>query len=216
MLAAIIPVKSLRFAKSRLAGLLTEDERRALVLAMFEDVLAALRAARAVDSVGVISVDSAVLARAAALGAEALVDRPAELNGSLAQAARYYAARGAESTLVVHADVPLATGAEIDALVASLGDARGVVLAGARDGGTNALLARPPLALPFMFGHGSLSRHLAAARERDLPARLFRGHGLALDVDRPDDLLLLAELEGHTATQRLARELSVAERVMCV
>ena len=216
MLAAIIPVKRLRLAKGRLAGLLTEVERRALVLAMFEDVLAALRGARAVDRVGVISSEAAVLARAAALGVDALVDRSGDLNAALAQAAGHYAARGAQAALVLHADVPLVTGAEIDAFAAALGGGRGVVLAGARDGGTNALLARPPLALPFLFGAGSLSRHLAAARELGLPARLFRGRGLALDVDRPDDLLLLAELEGQTATQRLARELSVAERVMCV
>ena len=39
---------------------------------------------------------------------------------------------------------------------------------------------------------------------------------VAVDVDRPDDLLLLAERDGQTEAQRLVRELCVAERVMCV
>jgi hypothetical protein len=39
---------------------------------------------------------------------------------------------------------------------------------------------------------------------------------MELDVDRPDDLLLLTETDGETETQRLVRELCVAERVMCV
>jgi 2-phospho-L-lactate/phosphoenolpyruvate guanylyltransferase len=92
----------------------------------------------------------------------------------------------------------------------------GMVIAPSRDGGTNALLAWPPLALPFLFGVGSQARHLAAAQERGLAVREFRTPGMELDVDRPDDLLLLAETDGETETQRLVRDLCVAERVMCV
>lgn len=216
MLTAIVPVKKLSSAKARLSSLLSQAERRDLVLAMLEDVLDALRAARSVERVGVISADPVVLGRAAGLGAEALIDGAANLNGALAQAAGHYAALGASGVLVLPADVPLVTHAEIEALVATLGRGPGVALVPARDGGTNALLARPPLALPFLFGSDSLERHREAARARALHAHLFRGDGLALDVDRPDDLLQLAERAGETMAQRLARELSVAERVMCV
>jgi 2-phospho-L-lactate guanylyltransferase len=216
MLVAIVPVKSLRHAKSRLAGLLTEPERHALVLTMLDDVLAALAQARGVDRVGVISAEPAVLGRVAARGAEALLDTAPDLNAALAQAAGHYAALGATAALVLPTDVPLAAPSEIERLIAAQTRAPGVALAPARDGGTNALLLRPPLALPFLFGPNSLARHLEAARERGVAAQVVHARGLALDVDRPDDLLLLAELDGETATQRLARELSVAERVMCV
>jgi 2-phospho-L-lactate/phosphoenolpyruvate guanylyltransferase len=154
-----------------------------------------------------------VLALAAARGAEALTDHAADLNAALAQAAAHYAARGAMATLVLPADVPLIQSREIDDLIASHGP-RGLVIAPSRDGGTNALLGGP--GLPFLFGAGSLARHLDAARVRGLTARVFRSPGLEIDVDRPDDLLLLAESDGETETQRLARELCVAERVMCV
>jgi uncharacterized membrane protein len=70
--------------------------------------------------------------------------------------------------------------------------------------------------VPFLFGVGSQARHLAAAHERGLAVREFHTPGMELDVDRPDDLLLLAETDGETQTQRLVRELCVAERVMCV
>jgi 2-phospho-L-lactate guanylyltransferase len=216
MISAIVPVKTLARAKSRLSALLSAPERRALVLAMLGDVLTALGAARGIDHIGVISADPTVLLLAARHGAEALADHATDLNAALAQAASHYAAAGATATLALPADVPLVTAAEIDQLLAARATARGMLIAPSYDGGTNALLVWPPLALPFLFGEGSLERHLAAARERGLTARQCRVPGLELDVDRPGDLLLLAEMAGETATQRLARELCVAERVMCV
>jgi 2-phospho-L-lactate guanylyltransferase len=215
MIAAIIPVKTLAQAKSRLGTLLIAPERRALVLAMLGDVLASLTMAKRIDRVGVISADPVVLAYAAARGAEALDDHTPDLNAALAQAATHYAGSGAAATLVLPADIPLIQAREIDDLISAAAP-RGVVIAPSRDGGTNALLIGPALALPFLFGAGSLARHLEAARARELATRVFRSPGLEIDVDRPDDLLLLAEADGETETQRLARELCVAERVMCV
>ena len=216
MIAAIIPVKALPLAKSRLGALLSGPERRALVLAMLGDVLAATSAARSLDHVGVISADPTVLALAATRGAQALPDHADNLNAALTQAATHFAAHGAVAVLALPADIPLVQSRDIDDLIAARSTARGMVIAPSRDGGTNALLAWPPLALPFLFGVGSRVRHLAAAHEHRLEVREFRTPGLELDVDHPDDLLLLAETDGETETQRLIRELCVAERVMCV
>jgi 2-phospho-L-lactate guanylyltransferase len=216
MIAAIIPVKALPLAKSRLGALLSDSERRALVLAMLGDVLAAVGAAGSVAQIGVISADPTVLALAAMHGASALPDHAPDLNAALTQAATYYAAHGAAAVLALPADIPLVQAHEIDDLIATRTTTSGIVIAASRDGGTNALLTWPPLALPFLFGVGSQARHLAAAHERGLAVREFRATGMELDVDRPDDLLLLAETDGETETQRLVRELCVAERVMCV
>jgi len=216
MLCTIIPVKSLALAKGRLAGILTPSERRALVLAMLQDVLTAVRATRGVDRVGVVSVDVAALTLAGDMGAEAMSDEASDLNGALAQAATYYAASGAATILVLPADVPLISSGEIERLIALRAGVRGVALAPSRDGGTNALLMWPPLALPFLFGHASLASHAQAARKRGIEPQLFRSPGLELDVDRPDDLWALAERDGMTAAQRLVRELSIFERIACV
>jgi len=216
MTAVIIPVKALPLAKSRLGTLLSGPERQALVLAMLGDVLAAVGAARSIDHIGVISADPTVLAQAAACGAQALPDNARDLNAALTQAATHYAARGADAVLALPADIPLVHAREIDDLTAARAMARGIVIAPSRDGGTNALLTCPPLALPYLFGVGSQARHIAVAHEHGLEVREFRTPGMELDVDRPDDLLLLAEADGETETQRLVRELCVAERVMCV
>jgi 2-phospho-L-lactate guanylyltransferase len=216
MLVAIVPVKPLEIAKGRLAGLLTAPERRALVLAMLGDVLAALCEVPNIARIGVISADPTVLARAGEIGADQLRDTAADLNAALAQAAGYYATQGATAALILPADVPLATPSEISQLIAALPAGQAVALAPAGDGGTNAMLVRPPLALPFLFGAGSLARHVGAARDHGLAVECLRSPGLSLDVDRPDDLLALAELDGATQTQRLAHDLCVYDRMMCV
>lgn len=216
MICAIVPVKTLATAKTRLSHFLSPTERRALVLAMLDDVLAALLAAQCVDRVGVISADALVLAQASARGVDALVDQSADLNAALTQAARHYAGAGATAALLLHADLPLVTPVEIEQMIACGLRAPGALLAPSRDGGTNALLAGPPLALPFHFGANSLAQHIAAAREQGVEVRQFRRPGLELDIDRPDDLWLLAETPGATATQQLARELNVYDRMAYV
>lgn len=216
MLAAIVPVKVLAQAKSRLSNILSAQERRALVQAMLDDVLTALLATRGVGHIVVISADPAVLAQAAARGADALLDRQADLNAALTQAAEYCAARGAQAVLALPADLPLATPGALERLLAAAGAPPYAVIAPSRDGGTNALLVHPPLALPYRFGVGSMARHSAAARDNAVALRLVYDDRLSLDVDQPDDLLLLAERDGASATQLLLRELCISERVMCV
>jgi 2-phospho-L-lactate guanylyltransferase len=216
MLAAIVPVKPLRHAKGRLSGILSPSERRALALAMLGDVLAALQATTAVDATIVVSRDVEALDLATRYAATTLIDHAESLNGALTQAAAFATSRGAAALLALPADLPLATPAEIAGLIALGVECGGVALAPSRDGGTNGLYRPAGVALPFLFGVGSLAQHLAAAQTLGLATRLLRAPGLELDIDQPDDLLLLAEAEGETTAQQLARELCVDARLVCV
>jgi 2-phospho-L-lactate guanylyltransferase len=210
---AVVPVKDLARAKSRLAELLTLEERRALVLAMLSDVLAALSIAPAIANIGLISYDSEVLSLATHKGYSVLYDRANDLNGALTQAAAESAAAGADALLIVPADLPLVTPAEIGQVISKLADTPGVVLASSYDGGTNALLVRPPQALPFHFGPQSLARHQREAHDRGLCVHLLQTPGLERDIDHPSDLIALADTGGATATHQLLRELKLFSRV---
>jgi 2-phospho-L-lactate guanylyltransferase len=216
MIYALVPVKPLPLAKLRLAGVLTASERRAMVLAMLDDLLGALRATKAIDQTIVISRDPEPLALAARRGAEALLDRADGLNAAYVQAADFAMRLGASGLLALHADLPLATPAEIAGLLAIGAKVDGLALAPSRDGGTNGLFVPTGTELPFRFGPNSLALHMSAAHAIGLPVELFRTPGLELDVDTPDDLLSLAEMPGETSAQQLARELFVDARLACV
>jgi len=64
--------------------------------------------------------------------------------------------------------------------------------------GTNALLLRPPGALPFSFGPGSFGVHLQAALRRGVRVRVCERPNVAFDLDSPEDL---ARLEASGGVQ---------------
>ena len=69
---AIVPVKPLRYGKSRLAGVLTQDERAALNTRLLSHTVDTLRSIPEIDQVLVISRDPAALALARDHGARLL------------------------------------------------------------------------------------------------------------------------------------------------
>ncbi|WP_426510587.1 hypothetical protein ACPPVO_07890 [Dactylosporangium sp. McL0621] len=94
---AVVPVKPLRAAKTRLRGAVPEAVHPDLVLAMARDTVAAALACRAVARVVVVCDDPTVCAELAQLGAFCLPDAPgAGLNAALAYGAE--AARQPGST----------------------------------------------------------------------------------------------------------------------
>lgn len=191
---AVVPVQRLAGAKSRLAPALAPDERAALTLRLLRNVLAALNqpgiAARLV-----VSPDPAVLDAARDAGAHGLRQASSGLNPGLEEGRAWAIAREADALLIALGDLPLLAGAQAAALLA-LADRPGVVAAPDRHGsGTNLLLLRPAGAIPLAFGPGSLARHRAAAEARGLPFRHYDDPATALDLDTPDDLAVLAELQ---------------------
>jgi 2-phospho-L-lactate guanylyltransferase len=216
MLHAIVPVKSLALAKSRLSEMLDPSERRALALAMLEDVLRLLQATPVVSRFGVVSRDTSVLRVAQQMGADRLSDQSTDLNGALTQAASQYTQAGARALLILHADLPLATPDELGRMAAKLATPNDIALAPARDAGTNALACITPHPIPFLFGGHSLERHVHAAREQRLTPHLVRSRGLERDIDRPEDLIWLLETPGQTNAQQFVRQLGILERVACV
>ena|SRR5207248_8285469 len=191
---ALIPVKSLSEAKSRLADHLTLRQRRNLVLDMLHHVLRVLRESNLLEHVAVVSPDQQVLEQAKAWGAQGLVEQQHGHNPAL-HAARRALGPGASALLTISADLPLLQPSDIRSMIEQSMDYQ-VVLAPSRDGtGTNALLVRPPLALPYLFGPNSLHSYHQAAEQWQLSSTIVSSIGLALDIDTIDDLDDLYELQ---------------------
>ncbi len=104
---ALIPVKSLVTAKSRLVPDLPPNRREMLVLDMLYHVLRVLQDSKLFERVSVVSPDARVLEQVRAWGAWALIEERPGHNPALYAAALRERARGATALLTISADLPL-------------------------------------------------------------------------------------------------------------
>ena len=186
----LVPVKPLGEGKSRLAHQLSTVQRAELSRQLLAGVLGAAQEAGVLAGMLVISRDPTVLAQAAAAGAVPLLEAATGLNEALAQGRAAALDRGAEAVLVLPADLPLIIPQDVRTLYAEGTTGPGIVIAPSPDGGTNALLIRPPTAIEFAFGPHSFARHCALAAAAGLPQRVVDTPTLASDIDWPRDLAL--------------------------
>ncbi len=191
---ALLPMKDLVQAKTRLGGVLASHERRALAQAMAEDVLTALTGSAALTGVLLISDDPGADMLAAKYGVDWLPESALDasgLNKVVTAGCAVLRARGVESVMVVHSDLPLLTPATVDDALATF-EERDVALLLVPDRrleGTNMLLAHTSGLPVFHYGCGSFAAHQRAARAQGLACDEQRLAGAALDVDQPADLI---------------------------
>jgi 2-phospho-L-lactate/phosphoenolpyruvate guanylyltransferase len=202
----LVPVKALAEAKGRLAPQVGPLQRRLLAIAMFEDVVAALQAVPALEAPVVVSPDREVWRRADAMGCRVVEEPPGagDLNAALTAAG---GGLGGSPLLVVAADLPLASAAGLERVLAAAAGAPVAVVPSHDGGGTNVLAWRDPASFAPSFGPDSAARHLAVpgAVRVDEP-------GLSLDVDTVDDLRLVAgRLRPGTVTARRLRDLDMLQ-----
>lgn len=199
MADALVPLKDLVAAKTRLAGLLRQAERRALAQAMAEDVLDALQRHASIDAVTLVSDDPGADMLARQYGAHCWSEAElgcAGLNPVINAACRRLLASGAESLLVLHADLPFLSAADITAALQRLAETGGLVIGRDRTGrGTNLLAFDKDTVPGFHFGRDSCAAHVAWARSARVPCCVLDSPGIGLDIDEPGDL---RELLGDT------------------
>ena len=192
---ALVPVKSLEEAKTRLACVLDQEERRQLVRQMLDHTLAVLASVQELAGVVVVTPDEMIAELAGAHGVRVLHEHRAQgLNASLSWAVTQLDPLKVEGVLVLPGDLPLLRRESVATLLAAA-TAPGTVVAPDRHRqGTNALLIKPPTLIPFCFGRESFRRHLDAARSAGVEPVVVDTPDLAADVDLPEDLGVVAAL----------------------
>ena len=208
----LVPVKSLKQAKQRLAPILSQAARTELAGAMLHDVLDTLGAWQNRPEVAVVTCDPFALELASRYGFEVFADHAnTGETDAIVMATHVCETRGIDSTLVIPADIPLMESWELERILEAAPE-RGSVLVPAGDGrGTNAAFRRPAGLFPLRFGNDSFKPHFAAAQASGQRCVVLPLPGIAVDVDNPSDLKQLVALPGETRTQRLARRWDLSE-----
>ena len=184
---ALVAVKRRAECKGRLAGRLAAETRLSLVRLMLERVLTALRAARTIDRIAIVSPERDTVPP----DIPVLGDSGHGLNAALDAARRILVDQGAGELVVLPADLPMISAADIDALV-EIGRRTGFALATDVAGkSTNALYLAAPAAFHFQFGPGSRRRHIKEAMRLGLKPELVQAPGLEFDLDVAEDLIRL-------------------------
>src|SRR5712671_5297850 len=131
---AVVPVKDTALAKQRLAPAVPPALRQALMLAMLEDVLAALAEAPGLAGRLLVTTDPMAQRLATRHRADWLTEGAADGHtGAVAAAARHLAANGAVGMLTVPGDIPLVTAEEITRLIDAHRPARAFTIAPSHD-----------------------------------------------------------------------------------
>jgi 2-phospho-L-lactate guanylyltransferase len=220
MRALLIPVKDLRHAKQRLAGLFTQEERLELAEAMLDDFCAVIQASRGADRIFLASSYEPALERARAYGWEVLREETqVSESASVDAASRWCEDHGVTSLLRLPIDLPLLEPEDVQWLLdhAQPGPSKApsMVIVPSRDGtGTNALLRTPPAVFPSHFGENSFPKHLAEARQRGAHCTILRHPRLEMDLDDENDLQAYLSQPGPDNATRKWLERNVGSRFM--
>jgi 2-phospho-L-lactate guanylyltransferase len=198
---AVIGVKRLGAAKSRLRGAVPDAWHEELALAMVCDTVAAVLACAEVTELLVVTDDPAAADAVTALGAYAVPDRPgAGLNAALRFGADLVAGLSRRRAALA-GDLPALRPAEFGSALRAAG--RRSFVPDAEGTGTVLLTAPPGVTLDPRFGVGSAAAHA------DSGARPLSGAwpGLRRDVDTAADLSTALALGAGEHTCELLRAL---------
>lgn len=210
---AIVPVKTFDRAKQRLANVLSEDERRSLMLAMARDVLTCLSTCSNLSGILIVSRAPEADALAQTFATERFAESPdANLPESLEQATQHLVTNfDAQGVIVVPADVPGILPDELDQILAEHETV--TIMPDAENVGTNGLICSPPGRIPYVFDGKSFKPHVDAAYEAGLSPKVVPGTRFTLDVDLPQDLIELCELAPNSQTATYLEREGIVSRL---
>jgi 2-phospho-L-lactate guanylyltransferase len=169
---ALIPFKP-RNPKTRLSGILTQEEREEFARAMLNDVIAAVNQASCIPVVVATELYDSDDVQ--------ITIRDKDLNETL----NALLPEAAGPILIVMADLPLATPDALRRVYESKAD---VVLVPGRGGGTNVIFVREPARFHVDYYGASFAKHKKIAEDAGLSCDVVDSFRLSTDIDEEEDL----------------------------
>lgn len=202
---AVVPVKRLAFAKSRLA--VPADQRRALVLAFALDTISALADSPLVAGVLVVTSDPVVARCVRRLEVRVIPDQGTGLRQAVRGGIELASAwRPETGVAVVPADLPCLRAADVTQVVADGSDSQGAFVPDRSGTGTTLVIYPPGRRALTRYGPGSAAGH----RSLGLRALDHAPAGARHDVDSLADLREAGALGPGVQTRAVVEALGLA------
>jgi 2-phospho-L-lactate guanylyltransferase len=186
-----VPVKPFEYGKSRLAELLSIEERIKLNRALFSHTLTIIHQSKWLNHGIVISKGSEALQIAEGFGFSTMVENPPYgLNRSLRKVLRDSKLELAASITIIPSDLPLITIEELNNLFDIRVRQDGLIIVPDRKReGTNVLSVMPPDAISFQYGRDSFKKHINSARSVSIDVIIRESTSLGIDLDTEADMI---------------------------
>jgi len=215
-IAAVLAVKGLADAKTRLSPVVPADARRALVLAMMTDTITAARAAGVGDIV-VVTPDAEVEVVARRHGARIVADAPANATDPTTSSLNRALARGIEAAIetpdsrivVLQADLPALRPEHLSAAIAGADGHRQALVTDRSGSGTAMLIVGDTAGVTPRFGVGSAQAHRDAGAVDLVADNGDLWPDLRTDVDTVDDLAVAMTLGVGRATAQVLADVGL-------
>jgi 2-phospho-L-lactate/phosphoenolpyruvate guanylyltransferase len=197
---AIVPVKNFESGKSRLASLLTVEERVKLSELFLDYTLNTLTNTSAISNVVVVSSDKRAEGIAKIHNVKFLQEKKNQgVNAAVALADVYISEYAVDATIVIPQDLPLLLPEDIERICTSAQEHEKclVICPSLRFDGSNALLRRPPLLITTNYDNDSYNVHIKKAKASDAIIKIIKTKRVMTDIDTVEDVINLIKINSR-------------------
>jgi 2-phospho-L-lactate/phosphoenolpyruvate guanylyltransferase len=192
----IVPVKNFERGKSRLASLLTVQERIKLSELFLNNTLNTLTKTPVISQTIIVSSDKRAEEIVKNYDAIFLREKKDQgVNSAVALADTYISEDAAYASIVIPQDLPLLVPEDIECIctAAQKHERCLVICPSRRFDGSNALLRKPPLLLKTNYDNDSYNIHIKNAKASNASVMIIQIKRIMLDIDTIEDIIKLTE-----------------------
>jgi len=196
-IAAVIPMKSLHSAKSRLSNILTAQQRKNLAMYLLDATITELKQSNFISEIIIVSIDKAVVNYSCLNNLKFIKDSDEGVNKAVILADNYCIDNGIDANIVIPHDLPFISAKEIDEICTMSNKYHKciIICPSKRFDGTNILFRKPPDVIKTHYDDNSYMNHLKEAYKFKIPIESLDIVKLRFDLDTKEDLLELFPLE---------------------
>ena len=193
-IAAIIPMKNLHFAKSRLSTILTLQQRKNLAFFLLNTTIKTLKESRLITEIIVVSSDKTIEKFSFENSLKFIKDSDDGINNAVILADRYCINNDINANIVIPHDLPFISANEIDQIcnISEKYPKCIIICPSKRFDGTNILFRKPPNVIRTFYDDNSYINHLKEAQKLHIPIESLDLDNLMFDIDTKEDLIELS------------------------